>query len=890
VAFGTLAKAGGGVGMTNTNAGSTPQAEHKVRLEKLDKLLGAANDGAKSLKALFFWYVGSLTYAVISVAGVSDEQLLRVTPLKLPIINVEIPLVEYFAVLPLVVVLIHLELLVQFALLSNKVNDFRSALPELPKEDVSGFQLRLENFMLSHLLAGSHQAILHSLLFLLVYGSLVVLPLFTLLMIQGQFLAYHSEPMMWWHRILVLLDTSALLYFWPNLFHREDMKAGSWAKLLVFRVLPRVLAFLLLLGMLYALLAWRYWVLADITAALGAVCVLAIIVSLRLPRQGIILYAIDALQRRFARVVLLPGLLVAALMASYWLDRDPPDMTLLLLGAAVAAFLIARLLESIMGTWRGFSTRAVKCYDSAAPFDVPGMTVFGAQCVLALAVSGLLLTLPADGERRVDLRGVCSGFNIARTGVPYWLLTPAVARPDYAARNEGADKPAGVSSDWCEDNWRETLTGDMADGRASIPAILLKGVGKRRVLVIEEKTLASHDLTPEQREKLRAGDAAVRAAIQPVDLRGRDLTGIQANDAALPRIKLDYDTRVAKASMDRAQLQGADFQDAHLQGAHLADANLEDAILSDTELMGAIMNRVRLNRAAMDETDLEGAVLDEARIGEVRAPYVYMNGAWLQDASLARSNAENASLSGAYLVRTDLRGASLKSAVLKGAWLADVLLQGADLTNADLDFAIVVDPQAVRPLSRGHSLFPIDGETDSSQGALTRQAGSLTRTTWPMKAASCLLILNAPNQKNQPLPDCKYVVGTALPDPSKRVAPGPELWSAFWQMQMNKVCAFAGDFGAERRRSELFEALSQIEGLERAEKEEMIAGLVEALVSEQCRPRFPRATIENGGRERRLVIDENQESGVGMIAEQLDDLLYYEWLQALNRIEPPVTQ
>src|SRR5262245_47488858 len=104
-----------------TGASSAGAQDHKATAEKL---LTAANDGAKSLKALFFWYVGALAYAVISVAGVTDEQLLKEAPLKLPILSVDIPLVEYFAALPLVVVLVHLELLVQFALLSNKVNDF----------------------------------------------------------------------------------------------------------------------------------------------------------------------------------------------------------------------------------------------------------------------------------------------------------------------------------------------------------------------------------------------------------------------------------------------------------------------------------------------------------------------------------------------------------------------------------------------------------------------------------------------------------------------------------------------------------------------------------------------------------------------------------------------
>ena len=265
--------------MPNINGAET-DASASGHMDAAESLLSAANDAAGSLKTLFFSYVTALTYAVISVAGVTDDQLFKQTPLSLPILDVNIPLVQYFAILPLVVLLVHLQLLLQSALLSNKVNEFHHELLQIGRDDQDDLRLRLEDFMLPRLLAGSHSAILRCLLFLLIYTSLVVLPLFTLLLIQAQFLAYHSESMMWWHRILVTSDAVALLYFWPNLFHRKDIKAGAWLKLLAFRVFPRVLLLLILLGAVAVALTRQGMPLTTILLALAGVLVGCIAASI----------------------------------------------------------------------------------------------------------------------------------------------------------------------------------------------------------------------------------------------------------------------------------------------------------------------------------------------------------------------------------------------------------------------------------------------------------------------------------------------------------------------------------------------------------------------------------------------------------------------------------
>lgn|GEM_PF-4421062 len=193
------------------------------------ELLSAANDGAKSLRSLYVSFMLFALYAIISVAGVDDEQLLRETPLKLPVIGADIPLLGYFALLPLLFVLFHFELLLQFAMLSNKLHMFRVATDAISDtERKANFRHRVENFMLSHLLAGEHQTPMRRLLMLVLYSSLVLLPAATLLLTQYMFLPYHSLSMTWWHRICIAVDLILVSYFWVSLFHAGDLTLREW--------------------------------------------------------------------------------------------------------------------------------------------------------------------------------------------------------------------------------------------------------------------------------------------------------------------------------------------------------------------------------------------------------------------------------------------------------------------------------------------------------------------------------------------------------------------------------------------------------------------------------------------------------------------------------------
>ena len=885
-----------------------PPPDHKANAEKL---LLAANDGAKSLKALFFWYVGALAYAIISVAGISDEQLLKQTPLKLPILSVDIPLVAYFAVLPLVVLLVHLELLVQFALLSNKINKLASGLNHVGAE-APAFRLRLENFMLSHLLAGRHQSILHILLFLLIYAALVLLPQFTLLMIQAQFLAYHSEAMMWWHRLLMLADAGILLYFWPNLFHSQDMKAGDWLTLMLFRVLPRVALCLLLMFSLYALLAWFYWPMMEIVAVLDGLMIIAIILSLRAERWRRVRFRLHVAGGWIAQHVLPPLCLLAALALFVALDR----YIFARLGWSttfpwVALLIVVAMLAIAWFRDRSYSPRAFyqrlarwtrRNHDHGLLRDAPAMTVFGVQCVLVLTASILVLAVPANTERTYNLDQVCAGLAPDRGSALHWLLSPAVSRPDFARQRVSTEEPAGVSTAWCEDNWQDELAGDSRDGHASLPALLLSSAGKKRVLVLGETILVNHALSPEQREKLRKGDADTRSGIEPIDMRARNVAGLQADDAVVPRLRADDRTNLTRASLVEAQLQEANLQGADLSEAMLSDADLRGANLRDAVLINANLAGAALIGADLDDTLLYGSVLDGAQMQGVALRYTEFGGSSLLRTNLVgayQTEVDDApsSFAGTAMQLVDLRGASLGRADFSGAWMVWVELQGTDLQVAKFDNAVLVDPQT-GALSPDLASLMVDM---ADAGPLYKMAvarfkhlatGS-ARTQWPQvkSPVQCLLILTEDPGEGRPMPNCAFAFEThrgAPRLPEARV-PTAELWQNFWGAQFDAPCAKGNSALAKSRLAATFPVLEEITFAEPEVQGGMADGAV-AVLAERCREELPRSFV---AAEHQRLVDEigpADSSDIRPTTLLQAERFFAAWLDAIDQAEAAAQQ
>jgi uncharacterized protein YjbI with pentapeptide repeats len=177
-------------------------------------LLEAVNHSSDTAHTGWLIFLAILAYLVIAVAGVTHKDLLLETPVSLPILQVNIQLAQFFQFAPVVLVLMHLGLVSQLALLARETLEFDHAIRLLEATDRRTHPLRLElnNFFFVQAIAGPYRsrvmsAFLHGMSWL----TLVVLPVLLLIYIQIVFLPYHDGAISWTHRIALLVDIAMLV-------------------------------------------------------------------------------------------------------------------------------------------------------------------------------------------------------------------------------------------------------------------------------------------------------------------------------------------------------------------------------------------------------------------------------------------------------------------------------------------------------------------------------------------------------------------------------------------------------------------------------------------------------------------------------------------------------
>ena len=161
-------------------------------------------------------------YVLVIVFGTTDMDLLIGKGVKLPVVDVTVPIVGFYAFAPYLVVLVHFNLLLQLQLLSRQLYAFDAAAPE--EEGLGGLRDRLHIFPYTYYLVGRPGPIVRRLLGVVVGITLLVLPLATLLVLQLRFLAYQDQAVTWAQRVAVWLDVALVIALWPVIMDRGD----SW--------------------------------------------------------------------------------------------------------------------------------------------------------------------------------------------------------------------------------------------------------------------------------------------------------------------------------------------------------------------------------------------------------------------------------------------------------------------------------------------------------------------------------------------------------------------------------------------------------------------------------------------------------------------------------------
>jgi uncharacterized protein YjbI with pentapeptide repeats len=185
-------------------------------------LEGSLNDSATRVSTIWISFLVFGLYLVTAVGTVTHRQLLLEDPVKLPALNIDLPMVGFFFLAPILFVIFHVYVLLQVLLLSRTAAAYNEAVEYNVKvaADNARVRQRLANTLFAQIFAGSpreRKGWLGVLLHITAWLTLAIAPVLVLLVFQFQFLPYHSQPVTWTLRILILLDLVAVLVFWPAL-------------------------------------------------------------------------------------------------------------------------------------------------------------------------------------------------------------------------------------------------------------------------------------------------------------------------------------------------------------------------------------------------------------------------------------------------------------------------------------------------------------------------------------------------------------------------------------------------------------------------------------------------------------------------------------------------
>jgi uncharacterized protein YjbI with pentapeptide repeats len=198
----------------------------------LNAIRKAVEDAAAVSGGLWLSYLFVLFYIAIAAGAVTHADLLLENSVKLPFLNIELPLKAFFFLAPILFLITHAYTLVYFVLLADKAKRFHLELREQiksrgdePESDDAkqaaeirdGLRRQLPSNIFVQFLAGPaniREGWFGLLLKVIAWATLVVAPILLLLLLQIQFLPYHDLGITWTHRIALFADLLLLWWLW----------------------------------------------------------------------------------------------------------------------------------------------------------------------------------------------------------------------------------------------------------------------------------------------------------------------------------------------------------------------------------------------------------------------------------------------------------------------------------------------------------------------------------------------------------------------------------------------------------------------------------------------------------------------------------------------------
>jgi len=677
-----------------------------------DALIAAINDAAgycRTLWAAFITYMGAI---FILVSGTTHEDLLRETPVKMPLFELGVPLRLFYVIAPILLVLFHLNLLLKLHDLRLRISALVGAerhAPDLLRRRMLAFDYGL---LVGGLVSDRRE---RSLLKIVSYATIFVIPALLLLFTQLQFLPYHGAAITWTHRGAVSADFVIMLLIqhwmgapiprpaepaWPPAVaaaRRLAVRAGGW---IAFAVRPngpgarapangvgrrfepaqdasRPVGYPMLRGVRRFALGLGRIVLVAAALAVS-VFVLAypsegadIFWPLLQPEGRVPVAGSDYAERfGVSRSLYLPG-------RTFWAKDPPPE---------ILAVYEAKYLSDRSATNGGRSLSVTLRREAEDRYAVP-MDIRGRDLSFA------------------DFEG-CS-FRRARMNGDFHAAVfrdADLQGADFTGANLRGAKMAAARLQ------EATFTAARASDSDFESAEL-----ERAVFNYAELTGADFE-----------GASIYGAAFETARLQGADFLSVDGRRANFEHAKLTAArfgaAHLESADFSYAALAAADFEGAMLQNALLQQAVLRDANLGGAFLLGTGFLRAEVSHAIFLNADFKGKIpdIDNVLPADVPPGAATSSDAWGPNATgLADASGDYVLADADEPFAAGSRIRSVDAAAFFGPYLAD-------LTNAPCRGDFDRDPVARRAIAAGivasmfGDAFARNGQTDFSADELPR--------------------------------------------------------------------------------------------------------------------------------------------------------------------------
>ena len=632
--------------------------------EHVTLALESANASARHFRTVYSFYLFFALFFLINVLITDQELLFREGYIQMPIVNVSVPVVRFFIVSPLVLLILHFNLLIQALFLSKKIALYSLELSRCGGSEISNREAldSLFPMPLVYLIANSYKKkSIKLLLGTVVFISIAIVPITILIFAQVRFLPYQSEIFTWIHRITVLVDIGMLCWIWPHVTLPNESWLDGYREIdyrhlfLAIMLLPVIVTFIF--------------------------CITDGAISRLLPEaldQNVSMFSkrnFDLSSKALVSEEPAPVLL-SAFYSAECTSENSEDCNSLGIKPG-SEFWCAQTKPLILNKRilkRASLSDTILC---AVEFEYADLSNANLSKAILIGANFNEVDLSNANLSKADLTGAnFSEVDLAETN----LIGANLTRADLSK----ADLTGAFL-------FEVNLTG------ANLAEANLSGMD-----------LAMTDLT----EAILIGANFNEVDLSNVNLSKADLTGANFSEVDLAETNLIganlTRANLARAILKYAELPGADLREANLTEAILTYADLSEADLREANLTEAILTYADLSNANLFRVNLTEAILKSADLSNANLFRVVLSGLDLSHVNLSEANLFEADLSGAILTYADLIGADLSNAKLFEADLKYADLSNANLFEADLSGAILTYADLIGADLSNAKLFEAD--------------------------------------------------------------------------------------------------------------------------------------------------------------------------------------